>query len=136
MAWLTGMVPCCCRQDPPEAAALTVAADTTSPEVLAAPAFRLAAGGLEARPLEMVETAAVFRLAAVDAAAGLLVEGLRAHQGTTATVRLGLCLTASARMGGCPADLAATGAGMTLTGLTPTRPPMKRQRGDMLISSI
>ena len=127
------MAPYCCRQGTPKVVVPTVVADTTSPEVLAAPAFRLAAVGSEARPLAMVEMAVVFRLAAVDAAAGLLAQGLRVHQVATATVRLGLCLTAGSRMGGCPADLAATGAGMTLTGQT--RPPMKRQRGDMLISS-
>ena len=126
-------VPYYCRQDLPEAAVLTVVAAITSPGVPALPACRLAAVGTEAGLLGMVEMAVVFRLAAVDAAAGLLARGLRAHQVATAMVRLGLCLTAGSRMGGCPADLAATGAGMTLTGQT--RPPMKRQRGDMLISS-
>ena len=72
MAWRTATDRCCCRQAPPEAAAPTVAVDTTSPGVLAVPAFRLTAVGSEARPPAAVEVAQIVRLTAGEMATALL----------------------------------------------------------------
>ena len=124
---------CCCRLDPPEAAAPTAAADSLPPEALTAPAFRLAAVGSEARPLATVEVAQVVRLAAGDMATDLLVADQAVPQVVAVAVRPGLRLTALVRIVGLIAGPMETG--MTLTGLAPTRPQMKRWRGGMLISS-
>ena len=142
MAQVTVTERCCCRRGPPEAAVPTVAVAIPPAEVRAAPAFCLAAVGPEARPLAVVGVALIFRLAAEGEAIALPAVDLTAPRAVAVAAPQvavvaalpGLRLTALVRTIGLIAGLTEE-TGMTLTGLTPIHPRMKRQRGGMLISS-